>query len=58
MMNKIISIKIEQFFDGWHVVAYIDERAVEVSPAILTRAEARRKAQIVAERVKAKFASP
>lgn len=56
MSNEIIRIMIEQMSDGWHVVAYIDDVAVETSPAIADRAEARREAKVVAKQLEAKFA--
>jgi hypothetical protein len=56
MSDKTISIMIVQMSDGWHVVAFVDGVSVQTSPAIASRAKARREAQMVAERFKAKVA--
>lgn len=53
--EKDVSIMIEQWPDGWHVVVYVDGVSVERSPPFPDRGCARRKAKVVAEKFESKF---
>jgi hypothetical protein len=54
-VSKGVEIMIEQWSDGWRVVAYIDGVSVEKSPPLPDYTTARNKAEIVSERFEAQF---
>lgn len=46
---------IEEAFDGWRVVAYVDDVPVQTSTVFPNRKEARRAAEQVITKIKAKY---